>query len=256
MALLRPAIAAFLLTTAVASVDAQPPSIEEDKWNGNLRRMLKYLWPALIADGAAGSIYYSTVCGDAKDSLPFPEVVTEPPSPGNVGLTAIREIFSKDKNVKVSRDRSGMIRITIGEGEHATPQTTIGKPQRTLLQTRIHSLQLDRREQYTAGLAVLKITCAKEFVLAVGNLGLEYPLTTYSMVVNEPEKGLPHLPAVVKNMTLEQALDRVAKTFGGIILYGTCEGENGQKLLDFDIVEPGRFPETMKRADAKQQRNR
>jgi len=244
MALLRLAMAAFLLTTAVVSVSAQPPPIDEDKWNGNLRRVLKYLWPALVANGSAGSIYYSTVCGDAKDSLPFPEVAVQPPSSGNVGLAAIREIFSKDKNVKVSRDQSGMIRITIGHRGHAAPQTIVGKPQRTLLQTKIHSLQLNPSEQYTAGLAVLKITSAKEFVFAVASVGLEYPLTTYSMGVNEPEKGLPHLPPVIKDITLQQAMDRVAKAFGGIVLYGTCEGENGQRLVDFDIAETNRFPET------------
>src|SRR5690348_6071142 len=101
MVLLRLAIAAFLLTTAVASVSAQSPSIEEDKGNSNLRRVLKYLWPALVADGGRGSIYYWTGCGDAKHSLPFPEVEVQPPSTGKVGLAAIREIFSKDKNVNV-----------------------------------------------------------------------------------------------------------------------------------------------------------
>src|SRR5205823_9090677 len=155
MPLLRLAVAAFLLTTAVASVDAQPPSIEEDKWNGNLRRVLKYLWPALVADGTAGSIYYSTVCGDVKNPLPFPEVEVQPPSKDNVGLTAIREIFSNDKNVKVSRDQSGLIRISIGKGGDAVPQTTVGKPQYALLQTRIHSIKLDPGERYTPSLAVL-----------------------------------------------------------------------------------------------------
>jgi hypothetical protein len=243
MALLRLAIAAFLLTNVVASVRAQPPSIEEDKWNGNLRRVLQYVWPALIADGGAASIYYTTVCGDVKNPLPFPKVEVQPPSKDNVGLTAIREIFSKDKNVRVSQDKSGMIRIAIAQGEHTVPQTTVGKPQYALLQTRIHSIKLDPGERYTPSLAVLKITASKEFESAMHELNLGRPQTLFSIGVNQPEKGVPHLPPAIRDMTLGEALDTVLKTFGGIILYPTCEeGE-----VDFEHVGTGDFDETMKR---------
>jgi hypothetical protein len=95
----------------------------------NQEAVLKYLRPALLSRGGAGRIYYSAAC-KTKDgeTLPFPRVEVRPPSKGTTGLVAVREIFENHKHVMVSEDRSGMIRITIGQ------------PASALLQTRIRSL--------------------------------------------------------------------------------------------------------------------
>jgi hypothetical protein len=204
--------------------------------------VLQYVWPALIANGGAASIYYSTACGDAKNPLPFPQVEVQPPSKGKTGLAAIQEIFHNDKNVKVFGDQSGLIRISIGTGGNTAPQITVGKPQHALLQTRIHSLKIDLAEQYTPHLAVVKIWGSEEFQSALHELTLGVPQTLIHLAVDEPEEGVPHLAPVLKDMTLEQTLDSVAKTFGGIV-YGTCD----EGAVDFSYVGTGDFDETMKR---------
>ena len=246
MKLPRLTIAVLLLATAATSVGAEGLPSGEIASERNLRRVLKYLWPALRANGGAGSIYFSTKCHDKGATLPFPQVKVQAPSQGKTGLAAIREIFSKDKNVKVIRDQSGMIRVTIGKPHGGVLQTTIGKPQHALLQTRIYSVKLDREEQYTPMWALLAITKSKEFDAALSKLRVGYPLTLLSGGVNEPDKGRPHLPGSLKDMTLEQALDLVAKTFHCIILYGACEEEGGGGFVIFDVVEAGSFDETRK----------
>jgi hypothetical protein len=244
--ILRLTMAVLLLASAAASVRAEGLSSGEIASERNLRRVLKYLWPALRANGRGGSIYFSTKCHAKGATLPFPQVEVQPPSQGKTGLAAIREIFNKDKNVKVIRDQSGMTRITIGKPQGGVLQTTTGKPQHALLQTRIYSLKLDRDEQYTPWVAVLAITKSREFESALSKVKLGYPLTTFSGGVNEPEKGQPHLPGYLKDMTLEQALDLVAKTFGCIILYGACEEESGGGFVIFNVVQAGEFDETSK----------
>jgi hypothetical protein len=42
------------------------------------------------------------------------------------------------------------------------------------------------------------------------------------MILVQPAGGLPHLPGVLTDLTVDQALDVVAKTFRVIVLYGFC----------------------------------
>jgi hypothetical protein len=48
---------------------------------------------------------------------------------------------------------------------------------------------------------------------------------------------LPHLPASMKDLTMDRALDAVAKTFGGIVIYETCEERSGKRLVSLDFVQ-------------------
>jgi hypothetical protein len=40
-------------------------------------------------------------------------------------------------------------------------------------------------------------------------------------------KGLPHLPGSVNDVTVDQALDMIAKTWGGPVVYGACTAQTG-----------------------------
>ena len=75
-------------------------------------------------------------------------------------MVAVREIFKNDKRVMVSEDRSGMIRITIGQ------------PASALLQTRIHLVTLKLHEQYNAILAIFAIENTTEVEVAERKLGV------------------------------------------------------------------------------------
>jgi hypothetical protein len=193
----------------------------------NQESVIKYLRPALLSRGGAGRIYYSTAC-KTKDgeTLPFPRVEVRTPSKGTTGLVAVREIFENDKHVMVSEDRSGMIRVTIGQLASA------------LLQTRIHSLTLKPHERYNAQLAISAIENTTEVEVAERKLGFDHPNIVFGGGIALPEKGvrLPHLPASMKDLTMDQALDAVARTFG-IVIYETCAERSGKHLVSLDFVQ-------------------
>jgi hypothetical protein len=41
----------------------------------------------------------------------------------------------------------------------------------------------------------------------------------------------------MKDLTMDRALDAVAKTFGGIVIYETCEERSGKRLVSLDFVQ-------------------
>ena len=192
----------------------------------NAKAVLQHLGPALTSGGGACRIYYSTACEARDEGIPSPEVKARP-SERKTGLSALRDIFGNDKRVKVSQDQSGMIRIMIGQ------------PVSTLLRTRIHSLHFNVVEQYNGELAVWAVLNSKEVEAAMRGLGLSVPVIVFGGAVNVPEEGrsLRHLPASLNNVTADRALDVIARTFGGIVLYQTCSKGNGKGLVALDFVQ-------------------
>jgi hypothetical protein len=51
-----------------------------------------------------------------------------------------------------------------------------------------------------------------------------------------PVEGAPHLPRLTQNLTADEALDLVATTFKGIVLYGICTLPDGKGLFQVDFV--------------------
>jgi hypothetical protein len=211
----------------VAAGDAPISSAESER---NQAVVLKYLGPALKDRGGVARIDYVTACV-AKDGrpLPFPSVNVQPASKEMSGLAAVREIFSNDKKVLVSESAPGIIRVTIGKPIFLR-----------LLQTKIHSLTLDQAEQYNAVPTLYTILGCKEVQAAMHQLGIEQPLTVMHSGIARPEKGeppLPHLPAHITNLTVDQALDLIAKTFGGIVIYEECADANGKRLFSLEFTQ-------------------
>ena len=127
----------------------------------------------------------------------------------------------------VSEDRSGMIRVTIGQ------------PVSALLQTRIRSLTLKLHQQYNAMLAIFAILNSKDVGAAMHQLEFDQPNIVFGGGIALPEKGvrLPHLPPSMNDLTMDQALDAVARTFGGIVIYETCAEQSGKRLVTLDFVQ-------------------
>ena len=85
----------------------------------NETALFNYLLPIVYSSGKAVRLYYRSDCRAATDpinnAVPLPFVEAQQPSKGVTGLTAIRQIFEKDKNVTVTEDAAGVIRIRIGK---------------------------------------------------------------------------------------------------------------------------------------------
>jgi hypothetical protein len=195
----------------------------------NESTVIDYVRPALEYAGGAARVYYAAKC-PAQDygvfnngGLLFPGVDVQPPPPGSTGATALRQIFRDAPDAVVAQDSSGMLRITIG-----SISTTI-------LQTRISILSLDSFQQYSPKSAVLAILNAPEVYAVERSRNLSQPLRAVSIIGGGPTEGEPHLPKLVENVTVDEALDAVARTFKGIVLYGTCELPDGKGLFQVDF---------------------
>jgi hypothetical protein len=182
-----------------------------------------YLRPVLTSIGGGARINYAGICpGEGK--LHLPRVDAQPAPEGITGITAVRQIFRSDPRVTVTQDQSGMLRITIG-----SVSTSI-------LQTRIPTLTLDSAAQYTPASAIDTIGFALH-TYAVEH-GLDFDIAKYVIdhLVSGPAEGEPHLPPLMQNVTADDALNSVARTFKGIVLYGTCSQPDGKELFKIDYI--------------------
>ena len=217
----------FVVAVTMQLLVAAPSPGAEAGWRVNQNNkdmMLRYLRPALRTAGGFGRILYSSICYEHGQPVPFPELTVSPMVGNKMGLAAVRSVFRDDRSVTVEQDRSGMVRIAIG------------KPQSAILQTKIRSLSLKPSEQYNPGLAIVAIEKSKDIQVAMKKLDLRLPdVVVLDMNVVEPARGLPHLPAALAEITLDQALDLVARTFGGIAYCGICADRHGARLVSMDF---------------------
>lgn len=183
--------------------------------------LLGYLRPALFAAKKAGRVYYVVPCRDPDHDfpVPFPDVRVQAPSNNRNGLEAVREIFRDDQRVTVSEEPDGIIKVRVGDVPAA------------ILQTRLPLVNLKANEQYDATLAILAFTGAKAVRVAMRELGLQEAAAVGSIPLNLPAKPAPHLPAIVKDVTLDKALDIVARTFGVIVVFGECTNSTGASFM-------------------------
>jgi hypothetical protein len=101
-----------------------------------------------------------------------------------------------------------MLRIRVGEVPDA------------ILQTPIARLTFNADSRYNLFLAIAAIENAPEVQAAMNRLHLRVPARVYNFPVVQPTEGFPHLPSEISNVTMDQALDMVAKTWAVVAFYG------------------------------------
>lgn len=178
----------------------------------NEKNLLSYLWPVLQEAGEAGRIYYRGVCSHGTSPwVAFPQVDAEEAATGKKGFDAVRDVFRNDPRVEVSKDPAGIVRVKIGHFPDS------------ILRTKIAALNLSPLGQYNAKLSLLDIDHVPEVQGAMHRLGIEIPPPLpINMIVVQPDERYVHVPALMRDITMDQALDVVAATFKGIVLYGAC----------------------------------
>jgi hypothetical protein len=174
-------------------------------------------------------LYYRADCQPMKGSVvdysvPFPLFRFQRLSQDKTGVAAVREIFKHADNVTITEQPRGIIRIWIG------------KVPAEILQTRISVLRLDREARYDPSFAIAAIMSTKEVEAAETLLGVSEAPSTGGLVA-PAENGLPCLAALMKNITVDEALDMIAKTWGGPVVFGACTAPTdniGRKLFSID----------------------
>lgn len=189
--------------------------------------VLGYLRDVAWSSRKAIRLYYRADCQSMKNSgvdysVPFPFFPVQSPSADEIGVAAVREIFKNAKDVTITEEPLGIIRISVG------------KVPTEILRTRISLLTLDREAQYDPSFAIAAIESSNEVEAAKTSLGLSEAPDAGGLVALA-ENGLPCLPASMKNITVDQALDMIAKTWGGPVIFGVCssptDGTGGKLFL-------------------------
>jgi hypothetical protein len=209
-----------------AVADPPIPIASPREGNDSLRAVLKYLWPLFSSATRTSRIYYHAVCPRDDHSYPltFPKIDVRQPSKTGTDLTVVRSMFRHDPNVAVREDETGVVRIRIGE----VPDT--------ILKTRISRLSLDAESQYNVLSAIGAIESAPEVQSVMGKLGISVPTRYYHYRLLQPADDLPHLPAEILNVTMDQALDMIARTWGVIVFYGACAAPATYEVFFADNV--------------------
>jgi hypothetical protein len=170
-----------------------------------------YLVPVLVSAGTGAIISYRGVCG-VPGSIPFPKLKVHAPSDNATGLEAIKEIYQGNENVRVALGSDGVFRIDIG----AFPKR--------ILKARLAQVSFDRDAQFDSLSAILDLMNADYFQMAEKRLKVYRPTEIVDILTSGPGPGRPHLPVTLRNMTVEQILGVMAKTWKGIALYGvSCD---------------------------------
>jgi len=143
-------------------------------------------------------------------------------------LARVSYLFAKSKKMTISRGRSGQLRIFVGDVSDE------------LLTTKINLVSFGPTERYNAIDAIIAITQTKEIQARLRELGVEQPLTAYPGARQVPNRRVPHLPVSIKNVTMEEALDQVAETFGCVIIYAGWTVD-GARLFNVDFAHGEAF---------------
>lgn len=204
------------------------PKDRTDLLNLSLRNqdmLLRDLGPALKATGGGGRLYVHSKCfGDSED-LFFPRIEVKSGTIGKAGLATIRDVLATNKDVTVAERQPGLIGIRIGDVSN------------DLLGTRIHVLRFGPRQKYNYQDAIVAIISTREVQTKMRELGMEVSPRFVHYPIVYPDPKLRHLPASMTDLTMDQALDRVAQVFGGLVIYEECLGQNSTRLFSVHMHE-------------------
>jgi hypothetical protein len=218
--------AAYFMTVAIASALIGISAAESRPDERNEEMVLGFLRPALLTANKAGRLYYVVPCKESDHNfpMPFPEIRVQSPLSDRGGLEAVREVFRDEKRVTVSEESDGIIKVHVGQVPAA------------ILQTKIPLLRLSQLQRYDEKQAVLALVESKAVQSAMRKLGLQEPPILYNLPLNLPLKTAPHLPVVIRGVTLDQALDMIAKKFGVIVVFGECTSGAGASFMRIHTV--------------------
>jgi hypothetical protein len=205
------------------------PKNEADLYNLSVRNqeiLHRNLGPLLKATTGAGRVYVQSKClGDSANILFFPRIDVKPKTQTKPSVAAIREALANNRNVRVAQSRPGILGIWIGDVSN------------DLLSTRIHVLRLGDRERYNYTKAIAAIIDTKEVQAKMREARMDAVPNVAIYPIVGPGPQLPHLPASMTDVTVDEALDRIARTFGGLVIYWECKGENSTRLFSLLMHE-------------------
>lgn len=222
---------AYVLTTVCVCVPLMVPlsgcssdaSASSSLRVGNQRAQLaNYLEEVLGPVSKAARVYYYVphACGSGPDAaMQFPDMDLHTPEHGDIGISGVRRIFSAYHDVSITHHGDKLIAVRIGT------------PSNHVLMTRFKFVKVSNLAKYNPGLVILGIMHKKSVRTAIANAGLTLPITPFVGMVMPPSQRPRHSHGRAKDVTVDEALDRVAVTFNGVLVYSTCKARNGKRVV-------------------------
>jgi hypothetical protein len=161
-----------------------------------------------LGSRGGGRFYYLADCTSGDEPVGFPVMSVRPPPATASAPDALRYAFQGNDDLKVSEER-GLFRLTVGP------------PPIAILSARISRLRLSGYARTDPNLAIEALENADEVRSAADQLHVAEPATFIDHQVLTGKRR-PRLPSELRNVTLEEALDQVARTFRGVVFYGAC----------------------------------
>ena len=202
---------------------AKPSGYEVDTQNRvspsdqSLDRFIEIMATYRSVSGLPVRVYFQGECGVTHQpyfqDVPFPVVRMDEAEEGAEELEFLRSIFRKDDTIRIAQDEKKIIRIQIGD------------PEKDILTTRIANLPLTENQQYNGRRAINAIESSYDVKAASERLGLKQTIPTLLGIGVAPSDKLPNLPAALKGVTMDEALDMIAVTLGDIVIYGACASQ-------------------------------
>jgi hypothetical protein len=132
------------------------------------------------------------------------------PTAGQSALAGVRSVFLDPSEATVTQTEFGVIHIVIGEVNDR------------ILRTRVSILALSPLEQYNPSLAIVALEHTPEMMLATRQFNIRQIVRMEEYGLRQPIATEPHLPPLLRDMTADEILDKIALTFHGVVLYGAC----------------------------------
>jgi hypothetical protein len=172
----------------------------------------------------SGSFEYSGDC-DVSQELPvLPKVRAPLEGWNNSALMMLREVFADDHKMQVTQETGGAIRMV----ESGVPKE--------LMDVTIRKLSFnDVYDPMSAEAMIISAPEVQDFMKAHGIQRDPFRGGVRGLRQG-PQPGLPHISEDLDNVTVQQALDRLLKTFPGFWIYQNCLSETGSRVVAFDYL--------------------
>lgn len=196
--------------------------------------LMRRLRPALKTNARAARLYVHSKClGASGDILFFPRIELNSGSKEKTGFPAIHRVLAGNKGIRVAERQPGLVGIWVGDVSDG------------LLNTKIHVLKFGSRQRYNYYDAIEAIIGTKEVQAKMRELQIDELTSFASYPMLSPDPKLRHLPLLLTNLTMDQALDQVALAFGGAVIFRECNGQNPRHYfsIDFDAIAETPFEE-------------
>jgi hypothetical protein len=197
------AVVVCATSAAISSCSAKEIQVE-------MSGFVAHVQPILHASNNGGRVYYQGICQGSgmSEELHLPVIYLREVPPGKTGIEAVQLMLPPEAVVE---QRPGLISMRLA----SVPAE--------LLNTTIRNLTFTESERFDSTLAVIAVMENSDVKSAMRRMGFNVPVQDVSIMPTTPRSELPHLPASLSSVTVDQALDLVARTFGNIVFFGVCE---------------------------------